>query len=139
FVDARLVTAGESTVELAHEALLAAWPRLRSWIDLDREGIVLRRRIGDATQLWLDHERDPSALATGARLAAMQQGAGGDARQHLSQDERAFLDASAERAAGEARARRRRTRRLRMLAGATTAFAVLAAALAVVAGDQRSE
>lgn len=138
FVDARLVTAQESTVEIAHEALLAAWPRLRAWIDDDREGILLRRRIGDATQVWLDHQRDPSALVTGARLEAMQRW-GGDARQHLSHDERAFLDASADRAADEARTRRRRIRRLRLLAATATTFALLAASLAVVARDQRSD
>lgn len=139
FIDARLVTAHESTVEIAHEALLAAWPRLRTWIDDDREGIRVRRRIGDATQVWLDHDRDPSALATGARLEAMQQWADGDAEHDLSRDERAFLDASAARAAERARARRRRTQRLRLLAGAATVLAVLAASLAVVARDQRSD
>lgn len=139
FVDARLVTAHESTVEIAHEALLGAWPRLRSWIDGDREGILLRRRLGDATQVWLEHDRDPSALATGARLEVMQRWADGDAAAHLSPDEHAFLDASTERAVGEARTRRRRTRRLRVLAAATTAMAVLAASLAAVARDQRSD
>ena len=50
FVDARLVTAcTRRRIEIAHEALLAAWPRLRGWIDEGRETIVLRRRIGDAT------------------------------------------------------------------------------------------
>lgn len=38
FVTRRLLTAGEQTVEIAHEALLAAWPRLRGWLEDDREG-----------------------------------------------------------------------------------------------------
>ena len=88
FVDARLVTAHEETIEIAHEALLAAWPRLRGWIDEGRETIVLRRRIGDATRVWLDHDRDSSALVSGARLATMQQAVDDESRAHLTQDER---------------------------------------------------
>ncbi|MEU9877776.1 nSTAND1 domain-containing NTPase [Streptomyces phaeochromogenes] len=35
---ARLITLDEDTVDLAHEAVLTAWPRLRAWIDEDRGG-----------------------------------------------------------------------------------------------------
>lgn len=139
FVDARLVTTRESTVEIAHEALLAAWPRLRDWLDEDRDSLLLHRRISEATQVWLDHARDPSALAQGARLAAMQQWAGGDARRHLNRDERAFLTESTERALDAERSARRQARRLRVLLGATGAFGLLAATLAIVANDERSD
>jgi WD40 repeat protein len=139
FVEARLVTAGESSVEITHEALLAAWPRLQGWIEEDRAGVALHRRIREATSVWLDHERDASALARGARLAAMQQWAEGDAARYLNRDERDFLAASAQAEALAEQARRRRTRRLRTLAAAATALGVLAASLAVVAGYQRSE
>ena len=37
-VAARLVTADGEQVELAHESLIQAWPRLRSWLDEDVEG-----------------------------------------------------------------------------------------------------
>ena len=49
-VAARLVTSDDDTVELAHESLARAWPRLRSWLDDDVEGqrilrhLALRRR-----------------------------------------------------------------------------------------------
>src|SRR5205823_328428 len=36
--DARLVSLGEDTVEVAHEALIRAWPRLQRWLAEDREG-----------------------------------------------------------------------------------------------------
>ena len=39
--DDRLVTVSEGTVEVAHEALLHEWPRLRGWLEDDAEG---RRR-----------------------------------------------------------------------------------------------
>ena len=31
-VDARLVTADDGSVEVAHEALLREWPRMRNWL-----------------------------------------------------------------------------------------------------------
>lgn len=139
FVDARLVTAHESTVEITHEALLAAWPRLRGWIDEDREAIVGRQRIGDAAQVWLDHDRDPSALASGNRLAAMQEWATGEGRQHLSDDERGFLDASVERADAEERVRRRRFRRVLSLAAVAVVLALIAGSLAFVARDRQAD
>jgi hypothetical protein len=49
-IAARLVTADESGVQLSHEALLTAWPRLRDWIDLDRAGRVQHRRFTEAVQ-----------------------------------------------------------------------------------------
>ena len=36
--DSRLVTVSEGNVEVAHEALLREWPRLREWIEEDTEG-----------------------------------------------------------------------------------------------------
>jgi hypothetical protein len=36
---ARLLTLDEGTVELAHEALIREWPRLRAWIDDEREAL----------------------------------------------------------------------------------------------------
>ena len=47
-VRARLVTADDDSVELAHEALARAWPRLRSWLDEDAAGQrILRHRALD--------------------------------------------------------------------------------------------
>ena len=37
FTDARLVTVAEGTAEVAHEALLHEWPRLRTWLEDDAE------------------------------------------------------------------------------------------------------
>ena len=42
-VDRRLVVTDDVTVEVAHEALLRAWPRLRTWLDEDREGRRVQR------------------------------------------------------------------------------------------------
>jgi hypothetical protein len=37
--DKRLVTMDEGSAEVAHEALIREWPRLRAWLDEDREGL----------------------------------------------------------------------------------------------------
>ena len=39
----RLLTVSDGTVEVAHEALLREWPRLRGWLDEDAEGRRLHR------------------------------------------------------------------------------------------------
>ena len=44
--DERLVTVGASEVEVAHEALLREWPRLRSWLDDDAQGRHLHQQLG---------------------------------------------------------------------------------------------
>ncbi len=38
----------EPTVEVAHEALLRHWPRLRAWLDEDRDGLRLHRHLADS-------------------------------------------------------------------------------------------
>src|SRR5207247_6247576 len=38
-VQARLVTVDEKTVQFAHEALIREWPRLRGWLNEDRESL----------------------------------------------------------------------------------------------------
>ena len=50
FVDRRLLVVDRDSVEVAHEALLREWPRLRSWMDDDRQGRRLHSRLGDAAQ-----------------------------------------------------------------------------------------
>jgi serine/threonine protein kinase/DNA-binding SARP family transcriptional activator len=61
------------TVEVAHEALIREWPRLRGWVDEHREDLLLERRLEEAAREWDDHQRDPSYLLGGGRLAQFQQ------------------------------------------------------------------
>ncbi|MFF4159380.1 DNA-binding protein [Streptomyces sp. NPDC001678] len=115
---ARLVTLGRQTAEIAHEELLHAWPRLRNWIDDDRIGLRTHQRLATDAEGWEQHGRDGSLLYRGTRLAtAHEWAAEAGNRKRLSARERAFLDAGVEREADELRAERRRTRRLRLLAG----------------------
>ena len=105
--DRRLLTLSEGSVEVAHEALLREWPRLRSWIEQDRERIRIHRSLHAAAADWLAHDRNDDWLYRGSHLLEAreweEQGSLG-----LTGDEREFLAASQERREGERRARRRR-------------------------------
>ena len=68
--DSRLVAVSEGSVEVAHEALLREWPRLREWIEEDAEGRRLRRQITQAAAEWDAAGRDQGELYRGARLSA---------------------------------------------------------------------
>jgi WD40 repeat protein len=136
FTQARLITADAGGVEISHEALLGAWPRLREWIEEDQAGLVLHRQLAEDAASWIREERDPGGLYRGARLAsALGWQRTGDNEAELTPAERELLTASAaaeevRRAAQEAgRLReRRQNRRLRALAGGLAV--VLAAAVA---------
>jgi Tol biopolymer transport system component len=93
--DARLITLGENTVEVAHEALIREWPTLREWLNQDREGLRLHRHLTEAAYEWELLGRDPGALYRGAHLAQAR----GWAELHpnaLNAGERTFLNASIE-------------------------------------------
>ena len=69
FVAERLITVDADTAQITHEALLTAWPLLRTWIDDNREGLRVRRRLSDAARAWDEAGRDPAALLRGGQLA----------------------------------------------------------------------
>ena len=56
------------TVEIAHEALLREWPRLRRWIDGDRDTLMVLGHLREAATSWVELDRDPGALYRGAQL-----------------------------------------------------------------------
>ena len=122
----RLLTSDGDTVDLAHEALIPAWPRYRSWIDQDRERLRLHRRLTDAARTWDELDRDPGALYRGTRLTQTGGVFRGDGRDALNSLEATFLDASAAAHVRETRAAGRAARRLRTLTGALSLLLVLA-------------
>ena len=67
--DERLVAIGEGEVEVAHEALLREWPRLRDWLEEDAEGRRVHRHLVEAANDWDKRGRDPGDLYRGPRLA----------------------------------------------------------------------
>ncbi|GLF95036.1 nSTAND1 domain-containing NTPase [Streptomyces yaizuensis] len=66
---ARLVTLDGDTADLAHEALITAWPRLANWIQEDRHRLRVHRRLTRDAQNWQDLGQDTGALYRGIRLA----------------------------------------------------------------------
>jgi hypothetical protein len=56
------------TVEIAHEALLREWRRLRKWIEASREDLRLHQRLTGAAEEWIDSKKDPSFMLRGTRL-----------------------------------------------------------------------
>jgi WD40 repeat protein/DNA-binding SARP family transcriptional activator len=134
----RLLTVGGETVEVAHEALLREWPRLRGWLEHDAEARRLHRHITTAAVEWEAGGRDAGELYRGARLAsALDFGAEhGDA---LNELERAFLDEARMVSEREAERSRRANRRLRLLLAGALAGLVAAGAAGLVALDQRGD
>ncbi len=124
-VDARLLTIDDGAAEVAHEALIREWPRLRAWLDEDRAGLRLHRRLGDAAQLWDAGGREPTDLYRGARLDAAHEWADNH-HGELNALERAFLDSSTAQHDADAKRQQRANRRLRLLLGGTAIALVLA-------------
>jgi len=137
-VDSRLVTADEGTVEVAHEALLREWPRLRTWLEEDSEGRRLHQHLIHAARDWEAAGRDPGELYRGARLAsALDWTAGHEG--DLNQVEREFIDHSRAQAEHESEHQRRTNRRLRALLAGLAALLALGVVATIVALNQRGE
>jgi DNA-binding SARP family transcriptional activator/WD40 repeat protein len=139
----RLVTSDASSYQLAHEALVRAWPRLRRWLDEDRAGQRLWHHLALAASEWDDMGRPDGELYSGVRLEAAQQWLDSPTAEPTAL-EREFLTASVDRTESERRALqeragrdRRLNRRLRGLLAAAVALllaAVLTGVLAVQGG-----
>ncbi|MEW9551369.1 hypothetical protein [Nonomuraea sp. NPDC050783] len=111
-------------VGIACAALPRAWPRLREWLDAERDGLTVHRELAAAARRWEADGRRAAGLLRGEPLdRALAWAAGGRRRLTLNPAEQTFLDAALTRA-------RRRTRR-RWAAVAALLPVVLAVVLAV--------
>ncbi len=147
-IDARLLTSFEFTageeeekclrrVEIIHESLLKAWPRLVRWQTQDEEGAQLRDELRQAAQRWEQHGRSADRLWTGTAVKEFQiwreRYSGG-----LTATEDAFASAMIQHAE-----RRQRRRRFAVVAGFALALTVMAVFAALwqrsVAETQRAE
>jgi len=133
-VNRRLLTAGDTGVEVTHEALLTHWPRLASWLADDEHGRELRRHLAPAAAEWHATGRPDTELYRGARLASALDWVGDDLGE-LTDAERAFLTASRDHADRElaeetARADRQTRARRRLLAALAAAISLLLIATA---------
>ena len=142
-------TTGHTTVEVAHEALLVEWPRLRGWLDDAREDLRLHAILSSQVAEWETAKRNPDYLLGGARLEQYVVWSQ-DSPINLTASERELVSRSidvrdADRAAEEARrdheltVERKSVRRLRWLVGATTIAVLVVGALSIFAVDRSRE
>ena len=89
---ARLLVVGDDSAEIAHEALIREWPRLRGWLAEDREELRTLRQLTTAARSWDETDATRPTSIAAPRLAAAVE-LRGDERQ-LSGVERDFLGAS---------------------------------------------
>ena len=130
-VGARLVTSDEDMVELAHEALARAWPRLRGWLDDDVDGQRILRHLALAADTWDAMGRPDAELYRGMRLARALEWRE-RATPDLNAAEREFLDASQRHADAQRHAARRRRRAVTTALAAGVAVTATLAAIALV-------
>ncbi|MDD5564998.1 MAG: protein kinase, partial [Thermoanaerobaculaceae bacterium] len=135
-IDARLLTSYEAhatepgqaagrRVEVVHESLLSAWPRLVRWRTEDEGGAQLRDQLRQAARLWEEKGKPDDLLWTGTSYQEYQvwraRYPGG-----LSESEETFARAMAARAG-----HRRRVRRMVVAAG-FVAIVVVATGLGIL-------
>ncbi|MFJ3104454.1 WD40 repeat domain-containing protein [Streptomyces sp. NPDC086835] len=145
-VRARLITFDDGTVDLAHEALITAWPRLRAWIDAERDRLRVHRSLSEAARTWQALGRENAALYAGSRLhaardafpqdtawphSAAQEGREDHLTDELTPLERQFLTSSLRR-------RHRAVRLRRTVVAVLAALVLLATGTAVVALQARA-
>lgn len=120
------------TVEVAHEAILREWSRLREWLNDSRDDVRAQQRLAAAAAVWNSESRDASFLADGLRLQQFELLLS-SGNISLTEDEKAYVHASVaerdrraqEEAARLAREKALEKRNRRILQIATTVFAVL--------------
>jgi len=119
-IDARLLVSRDGAVELVHEALLTAWPRLARWRRDDALAAQLRDGVRSAATQWETRGRPRDLLWRGDALDELRVGRRRHALRLTRRDE-AFCAASLAEA-------QRRVRRRRLIVGAGF-VAVVAVAL----------
>ena len=147
------------TLEVAHEALIREWARLREWLTESRSDVRTQRQLTIASNEWQDANQDVSFLLSGARLEQLESWAASTSIA-LTQAEQAFFAASLaerDRRSLEEQARQRReleaAQRLaetekqaaarlrvrnRIISGAL-ALAIILAGIALFFGDQANK
>ncbi|MGP4115436.1 nSTAND1 domain-containing NTPase [Streptomyces sp. 4N509B] len=125
-VDARF---GES-VELAHEALISGWPKLRDWAEADRDFLLWYERLRQDRNRWVE-ARTPDDLLPGA--TALSAAETWVAQRHDDIDA-AALDFLAR---GRARHHRQQRRRQSLFGTAGTVVVVIAVLAALFVSQTR--
>jgi WD40 repeat protein len=131
YTESRLLTQSQDAVQITHEALIRAWPRLRQWIEENRAGNLIRQELEDSAAVWTRRSRPRDMLHRGAQLEAAREWAAQPGAAGLSGPAAAFLAASIARG-------RRAVRLTRATIATLTVLTLAAAAAAGFAFQQRS-
>ncbi|MER6348392.1 nSTAND1 domain-containing NTPase [Streptomyces sp. NPDC001595] len=108
---------GDPIVDLAHEELVRAWPRLREWLEASRDFRSWQERLLEALAHWKETGEEPGALLRGTMLATSVEHLGDPVRgEDVTQPERDYVELS----------RRHQQRALRRWRAATAVMVVLA-------------
>ncbi|MEJ2189584.1 MAG: protein kinase, partial [Acidobacteriota bacterium] len=128
-IDARLLTSYEvegkeeaptRRVEIIHESLLSAWPRLVRWQTQDADAAQLRDQLRQAANTWEEHDRSDDLLWAGAayrEYAVWRERYPGG----LTEAEEAFASAMTSLATRRRRRRRAAVAAVLVIAGIVTA------------------
>ncbi len=133
FAAHRLITLGQGTVEITHEALLTGWPRLPGWIEDNRVALLAHHRLSADASSWADAGRWPEYLWRANRLAAAWEWIiANDAQESLNSVEREFIDES-QRHVSRARRRERIRRNVLGVGAAALIPAIIVAVVSSMA------
>jgi hypothetical protein len=122
---------GAEHVQLAHQALVAHWPRLRDWLTEDRDFLAWRAQLDQQRERWEATDRDDGGLLRGTALAA--------AREWLPARS-ADVSAAGQEYVRRSHARQRReVRRWRLVTAVLGVLVLAAGALSVVTTISRNE
>jgi len=143
FASSRLLVLDRDTVQIGHDVLLRAWPRLRGWLDSEQASWVLYTQLQEDAARWAEHGLDPSFLYRGSRLAAVEQvkarwAADPTRYPDLMREQQDFLTSSSQQAAHGARVRRIALLALVLLLVVSAAGAGIAALADHTANQQRN-
>jgi WD40 repeat protein/S1-C subfamily serine protease len=117
-------SAEERVVDLAHEALIRQWARLRDWLVEDRDFRAWQEQLRERIGQWNDTDQDPGGLLRGAPLAQASEWLT-SRREDVAPAERHFIDLSR-------RAEQRGIRRWRAVTAIALTLALIAGALTVL-------
>ncbi len=142
FIDARLFVTeldddGQASVMVTHEALLWHWPRVKEWIEQNRENLRIHSRINTAAERWIRENRNPELLLPPGK--PLDEGKGlleNDAT--LTSFESAFIEASVAAARKRQNIKRGVVAALAALALITSLTALFANHLRQVADAERA-
>ena len=115
------LTTNQTTVTLAHEALLTQWPLFKNWIDEHRPNLRAETRLQEQTKLWLEAKKTNPKKAKGLLLTEARLAEALDLQESnlfdLDQNTHTYIQQS----------RKKAKRKTRILQATAIAFAFLAA------------